>query len=56
MDSFLAKAVYTLLNAKIVLFFVAKRAIFQTFWKLHCFPDFLFFEIETLNFGYLLIF
>ena len=35
---------------------IITRAIFQTFWKLHCCPDFLFFEIETSNFGYLLIF
>ena len=28
-----------------------KRAIFQTFWKLHCCPDFLFFELKTSNFG-----
>ena len=33
-----------------------ERAFFQTFWKLHCCPNFLFFEIETSNFGYLLIF
>ncbi len=26
------------------------------YWKVHCCPDFLFFEIETSNFGYLLIF
>ena len=28
-----------------------KRAIFQTFWRVHCCPDSLFFEIETSNFG-----
>ena len=33
-----------------------KRAIFQTFWKVHCCAKFLFFELETLNFGYLLFF
>ena len=33
-----------------------KRSIFQTFWKLHCVTKSLFFEIETSNFGYLLIF
>ena len=33
-----------------------ERAIFQTFWKDDCCPDFLFFEIEISNFGYLLIF
>ena len=33
-----------------------KRSIFQTFWKLHCCAKFLFFELETSNFGYLLIF
>ena len=33
-----------------------KRAIFQTFWKPDCCPDFLFLELETSNFGYLLIF
>ena len=32
-----------------------KRAIFQTFWKHHCFTKFLFFELEASNFGYLLI-
>ena len=26
------------------------------FWRLHCCPKFLFFELETSNFGYLLIF
>jgi hypothetical protein len=29
---------------------------FQTFWKLHCCAKFLFIELETSNFGYLLIF
>ena len=33
-----------------------KRAIFQTFWKDDCCPKSLFFELETSNFGYLLIF
>ena len=33
-----------------------KRAIFQTFWWLRCCPDFLFIELDTSNFGYLLIF
>ena len=33
-----------------------KRSIFQTFWRLHCCPDFLFIELDTSNFGYLLIF
>ena len=33
-----------------------KRAIFQTFWKVHCCPDFLFLKLETSNFGYLFIF
>ena len=33
-----------------------KRSIFQTFWKPDCCPDFLFLELETSNFGYLLIF
>ena len=28
-----------------------KRSIFQTFWKLHCCPNFLFFELETLDWG-----
>ena len=28
-----------------------ERAIFQTFWKLHCCAKFLFFELETSNFG-----
>ena len=31
-----------------------KRRIFRTFWKIHSCPGFLFFELETLNFGYLL--
>ena len=35
---------------------VAKRAIFQTFWKLHCCAKSLFLELETSNCGYLLIF
>ena len=30
---------------------LCERAIFQTFWRLHCCPDSLFFEIETSNFG-----
>ena len=29
----------------------SKRAIFQTFWKVHCCTKSLFFEIETSNFG-----
>ena len=33
-----------------------ERAIFQTFLKLHCFTKSLFFELETSNCGYLLIF
>ena len=33
-----------------------KRSIFQTFWRLHCCANFLFFELDTSNFGYLLIF
>ena len=33
-----------------------ERAIFQTFWRLHCCPDFLFIELDTSNFSYLLIF
>ena len=33
-----------------------ERAIFQTFWRLHCCAKFMFFELETSNFGYLLIF
>ena len=33
-----------------------ERSIFQTFRKLHCVTKSLFFELETLNFGYLLIF
>ena len=32
------------------------RAIFQTFWKNDCCTKFLFFELETLNFGHLPIF
>ena len=28
-----------------------KRSIFQTFWRLHCCAKFLFFELETSNFG-----
>ena len=28
-----------------------ERAIFQTFWRLHCVTKSLFFEIETSNFG-----
>jgi hypothetical protein len=30
--------------------------IFQTFWKVHCVTKSLLFELETSNFGYLLIF
>ena len=33
-----------------------QRSIFQTFWKLHCCTKSVFFELETSNFGYLLIF
>ena len=33
-----------------------KRSIFQTFRKVHCCTKSLFFELETSNFGYLLIF
>ena len=28
-----------------------ERSIFQTFWRLHCCAKFLFFELETSNFG-----
>ena len=35
---------------------VLQRSIFQTFWKPHCVTKSLFFELETSNFGYLLIF
>ena len=38
------------------LFKKVKRSIFQTFRKLHCVTKSLFFELETSNFGYLLIF
>ena len=38
------------------LFDKSERSIFQTFWKPDCCPDFLFLELETSNFGYLLIF
>ena len=34
----------------------SERSIFQTFWKVHCWSKSLFFELETSNFGYLLIF
>ena len=33
-----------------------EKSIFQTFWKLHCCTKSLFFELETSNCGYLLIF
>ena len=33
-----------------------QRSIFQNFRKVHCCPDFLFLELETSNFGCLLIF
>ena len=33
-----------------------ERSIFQTFWKLYCCAKFLFIELATSNFGYLLIF
>jgi hypothetical protein len=33
-----------------------ERSIFQTFWKDDCCAKLLFFELETSNFGYLLIF
>ena len=33
-----------------------ERSIFQTFWKDDCVTKSLFFELETSNFGYLLIF
>ena len=32
-----------------------KRRIFKTFWKIHGCPNFLFFELETLNLGSWLI-
>ena len=35
---------------------VWKRSIFQTFWKQDCCARLLFIELETSNFGYLLIF
>ena len=35
---------------------VVERSIFQTFWKDDCCDKFFFFELETSNFGYLLIF
>ena len=35
--------------------FAWQRSIFQTFWRLHSCAKFLFFELETSNFGYLLI-
>ena len=35
---------------------VFKRSILQTFWKTDCVTRSLFFELETSNFGYLLIF
>jgi hypothetical protein len=34
----------------------SERSIFQTFWKDDCCAKFLFFKLETSNFGYLLIF
>ena len=33
-----------------------ERSIFQTFWKPYCCTKSLFFELETSNLGYLLIF
>ena len=33
-----------------------QRSIFQTFWKPDCWPDILFLQLETSNFGYLPIF
>ena len=36
--------------------FAVKRSIFQTFWKPDCCTKSLFFELETSNFGHLLIF
>ena len=35
---------------------ISERALFQTFWRLHCCPDFLFIELDASNFGYLFIF
>ena len=35
---------------------IYERSIFQTFWKQNSCPDFLFFELETSDFGYLLLF
>ena len=32
----------------------AREAVFQTFWKVHCCTKFLFFELETSNFIYVL--
>ena len=36
--------------------FGIQRSVFQTFWKLHCSTKSLFFELETSNCGYFLIF
>ena len=36
--------------------FINKRSIFQVFWKHDSCPNFLFFELETSNFGYYIIF
>ena len=41
---------------KYFVLFLCKRSIFQTFWKQDSCREFLFFELETSNFGYLLIF
>ena len=35
---------------------ICERSIFQTFWKANSCTDSLFLELETSNFGYLLIF
>ena len=42
---------HNLLSANYSPVFVFKRSIFQTFWRLHCCPKFLFFELETSNSG-----
>ena len=41
---------------KTTIAFLIERAIFQTFWKDEGCAKFLFFELKTSNFGYLLIF
>ena len=50
------KGGFQLIHTPLKLWPLFKRSIFQTLWRLHCCPGFLLIELDTSNFGYLLIF